>query len=1310
MNEIWEVLGIEPTAEKRAIRSAYSERAKQCHPEENPQEFKRLHEAYQAALAYAAKNAGYVQEKRGFAQETGKGRAEKQQEISQQVSKERAEKQQEFSQRESKEHAEERQELSRQMGKEHAEEQQELSQQAGKERAEERQELSQQTTGENTAKTDRMESSEIPGAESSRNASSDAKAEPEPESEKPQTAQPSLLSLLEQAEEEKIQKSMCSGALKSFSDILDDPKKFRKAEAWKAFFMSEEFLEEQYSESFADGMFRILQEFHTPDNYNIAQMPSGFLTELAIAYALVLNPAQGDKKETTQSFYARETAAAIWKMQQTAFPPTRILLKPENQVRMRSFADYIRLKNFNSRGLLTRQNKDAWEEMLKGGQAHYLYELKGRGTHEIYPGSRSVCLLELYTFWLRMETVPKHILEFMYKEYDLRGKEHTSTGRLYEPLRKEIIRQYPDIEEALYGEEGRAKLVSAWYRELMQIISDSETLYEETGEIKERVRALFAREEWEKVRYLPELFEKMYLQLHDRSVMPASLAKRLFEFYSDDTGVALRAWDAEHGEIMVEGMIHSLYYGRAVLDMHGVVPERTPYFEAGKLKEVCKGSAEGSSHEEDVLCKQDFWHYFLMRGFGCRRVRNIGGRGCRRGYTEGTGYSLPAYMEYLYQPSVRWQKLFTGFGAEGAAPMPEFCAYFADENGNFVPGAQVTLPDQKSLRVEFHLHYVRYFLDGKEVFRPVYRFDECMELAKSIKKTEQFFFLLAITKIGEEDYGRAAKVLGEWLARLPLAPVSIPVVTRLLAEGVEEETAGVAKSSEPASMNVLPAESGRNWEDMLPEEGSEWDGESAEKNGKNTGEKICGIYYVEDEDLCFRAVVKQSRFFVSRLTALGWEHVYTARFPKGKEGFLTDEKRRAAQEFLQGLKRPVPVLLESVSLEGLENVEKAEKILDALKQNAKNRGEKQGLLPYAPGYPWEEKDTGRRKKVSKLQASENKSAEENGTLLQRFYRRYGGFLAESYCVLRFGADDNQDKKEHVFYASMKPFCFDLAQRGAGWPSSYQYSEKELSRKVKEKHWIIGHFGWGGTTGPGGDAVPKIIALGESGTFYYYDVVRLLRDENLAGLLAKAFDFSKIVEVKTYQGFLSISRFNGELEYCYGREAFLQSAYTIEKTTADLFTVFTKAEMMEEFADFMDGLTDAAGELSTLYFEFLRGEEGICSMRVYRGEPYEPKKRKTRFRRTRVLWEEFEEKLERESLLLCPAQERETLVWKIWKKEGDFAGILRDFTDALYWYMDCGRCGKKIAGCEEIAFGFAAAGGARPVINVVYRKEEIGDEE
>lgn len=53
MEHIWTVLGIDPTQNVSAIRRAYAERAKACHPEEDPQGFLQLRQAYQAALDYA---------------------------------------------------------------------------------------------------------------------------------------------------------------------------------------------------------------------------------------------------------------------------------------------------------------------------------------------------------------------------------------------------------------------------------------------------------------------------------------------------------------------------------------------------------------------------------------------------------------------------------------------------------------------------------------------------------------------------------------------------------------------------------------------------------------------------------------------------------------------------------------------------------------------------------------------------------------------------------------------------------------------------------------------------------------------------------------------------------------------------------------------------------------------------------------------------------------------------------------------------------------------------------------------------------
>ena len=53
MDSIWSALGIGPTEDVSVIKRAYAEKAKTCHPEEDPEGFLVLRQAYQAALDYA---------------------------------------------------------------------------------------------------------------------------------------------------------------------------------------------------------------------------------------------------------------------------------------------------------------------------------------------------------------------------------------------------------------------------------------------------------------------------------------------------------------------------------------------------------------------------------------------------------------------------------------------------------------------------------------------------------------------------------------------------------------------------------------------------------------------------------------------------------------------------------------------------------------------------------------------------------------------------------------------------------------------------------------------------------------------------------------------------------------------------------------------------------------------------------------------------------------------------------------------------------------------------------------------------------
>lgn len=53
MDHIWSILELEPTKDVSAIRRAYAEKTRTCHPEEDPTGFMALRQAYQAAMAYA---------------------------------------------------------------------------------------------------------------------------------------------------------------------------------------------------------------------------------------------------------------------------------------------------------------------------------------------------------------------------------------------------------------------------------------------------------------------------------------------------------------------------------------------------------------------------------------------------------------------------------------------------------------------------------------------------------------------------------------------------------------------------------------------------------------------------------------------------------------------------------------------------------------------------------------------------------------------------------------------------------------------------------------------------------------------------------------------------------------------------------------------------------------------------------------------------------------------------------------------------------------------------------------------------------
>jgi len=871
-------------------------------------------------------------------------------------------------------------------------------------------------------------------------------------------SQSSLLNRLKQEEGRKAEESRKQGALHDFIEIFEDENRKNYAKVWQGYFLSENFLKEQQEEQFLKGVNEYLKSQQD-------RIPDCFWIESAIAYGLF----EEEKRFTIYSDRAggsgtRKTATAFLNESADATEKNNgILYKIENMARLRAFSDYLMLKRMNRQGYLTEKERTIWEKILYSGRSRNLYERNRNDC--ILEETRSECVIVLYTYWLRSEKVPLLLCSYMYKEYNLKNIEHSNTVELYAELKEAILQQYPNIEAELFGESGRTQKIDSWNQELMKIVSDycNHRVYEESDDIKERITELFERNEWQQIKYDTQLFHKIHQQLANRKIIPVSLAQRLYDFYlTEGNGYQ----EEEKVQELLEGLIQSIHIQRR--------SEENDYRRIYPYQETSVTDI-GENHRR-------FWEYFLMTGFDCRYTTVIGASQKEADYIQENKQYLPGYIRAIYMPSMEWCKLFTNF----------------DEEKNTIINPVSTsfpLPDGRKIRVEFHLHYINYFVEEQPVIYPVFSFQEFCTYAEHIQKTEEFFFLLAITAIEKEEQQKAYELIKKWLKRLPLYAATIPYLAEALA-------ADNARSEIP----------------------------------ENEKKRIQAIYYSEQERFCFKAEVFMRVVKLYRQTNVGWEEM-SLLDGEGKKAKLTDleGKKQFAEWKVKQMMQPKPIKIKSFSLSGMSNEERMVQVIEALKEQEKIRTEeKRKGKPYRPGFPW--------------------SPEEITEPVRAFFAKDGGWMTESFVVLHMGT---QKKRcfERIFYSTMNIFGFDLSFQSREYVLINNRRTEELRKKIKENHLVVGRFGWGKQYEVGSSFAPIPFAIGESGAFYACDSVHLYRENSLAALMAKIFDFTEVSQITIYKNRLSVSRFDHTLEYCYTDEDMHNWMYSKVKMLPELFTKF-----------------------------------------------------------------------------------------------------------------------------------------------------------
>ena len=442
-NNIWEILDLEPGATKKEIKRQYAKLSKECHPEEKPEEFERLHQAYRTAMKLCDDKAG-------------------------------------------------------------KDVQLDLS----------------NNNYEGNAQIMQLEESEktsVPSTDSSS----------------------SLLDKLNQNDENDLEAYVNTGIIRTILDTLSDKKRRNKPAVWQEIFLSEEFLCEQFREIFAYGMEYVFRNIPKVENVN--EVPSAFLTELAIAYGITVEEngtcrlGNGLKIEQVITDYWFSMPEEWYSIRAIGY-----LKKKPNRVRAVSFGQYRVLLSMHESTFNNDSERLKWQELIWGLRAEHFIE-NDKTSDDLATLSR--ILIDLCIFWLEHYKIPYHVVDYIYKSLYLDNLESISYGEWYIPLKECISRCYPDLECLnTQKKEIKTKFVTEYMNFCALNSKLEDAMYEnkdfDKTLIDEKCDALFESDMWKEnakdsviINYLVETggFVHMYYKAIDKMFCTYYDENKLYE-------------------------------------------------------------------------------------------------------------------------------------------------------------------------------------------------------------------------------------------------------------------------------------------------------------------------------------------------------------------------------------------------------------------------------------------------------------------------------------------------------------------------------------------------------------------------------------------------------------------------------------------------------------------------------------------------------------------------------------------------------------------------------------------------------------
>lgn len=568
-----------------------------------------------------------------------------------------------------------------------------------------------------------------------------------------------------------------TAAVQQFQEIFMDDTRRQDRAQWRAFFISETFLDAQYEDSFVQAVHEYLRQ---QDIVPYTKLPDGLVVELAIVY--VLQPGESDylvsleecgqaaafwdededtADEVSEAGYAQ--AAELWNSQENREKHYKELMSKASFIRRKSYDEYRTMRRVVLEDTWDyRHSSDDMEEYkftLSMASWRFIADDDKVNSMDIddirlEDNITHACEVDLYDYLLRRYGFPVGACAYMYKYFELENIEDTEYAQVYRNLKAHILEQYPDMDDFcksnITAEDYVGDLVASleglrdqykslgWGKNFVELNTPcyATEVVAWCGEEAEQVYGIVQSPLFQKFRFEDCVVNKLIV-----FEFTVTQAKIFYEIYNKP--------ELYHENSRIMRLVHRLF-GRI-----------TAY---GRQEQYL--AAQGYDYDLEIG-SSDFWEYFLTVAAGDRSIpMDRDDSPIPWGFLYEDKMMLPAYMNCVYMPSVEWRLRFTGYDKAG---------------GRFGDARKLTLKvsDVLTVTIVFHYHYVRYFVNGEEVFLPAFDIDSLFTYAAGDDTT--FLLLLPIARIAYEERQRVRDRLMEILPELVRFPASVGFLAAMLS-------------------------------------------------------------------------------------------------------------------------------------------------------------------------------------------------------------------------------------------------------------------------------------------------------------------------------------------------------------------------------------------------------------------------------------------------------------------------------------------------------------------------------------------------